>query len=106
MFCHVLRHAFAQGAPMAAESEHGSTGSTYHDGGTEFYAGHDINIGGDVVGRDKVVQYINSIQDPQLKRAYCIAEMSQIKVYIDGLQDDRDGLRQQLHDSSLERVKS
>lgn len=43
---------------MTADSDPSSTYTTHHSGGVNLDAQHDVNIGGDVVGRDKIVQTI------------------------------------------------
>ena len=40
---------------MSADSDPSATNVTHQSGGADLNAGRDVNIGGDVVGRDKIV---------------------------------------------------
>jgi len=65
-------------------------------GGADLNASHDITIGGDVVGRDKIVQTINNLADPTLKQAYLKGEIARIESEIDQLETEIDAVAQEL----------
>jgi hypothetical protein len=67
-------------------------------GGADLDAQGNITIGGDVVGRDKIVQVINNLSDPALKQTYLRGEITRAESEIDGLETEIDAVTQDLAD--------
>jgi hypothetical protein len=65
-------------------------------GGANLDAQRDISVGGDVIGRDKIIQIVENISDPALKRIYLRREISRVESEIDDLENDSDNTAQQL----------
>ena len=72
------------------------TNITNRSGGADLNAQGGINVGGDVVGRDKIVQTINNLADPTLKRTYLNGEITRVESEIDDLESEIDTVTQEL----------
>ena len=69
---------------------------TNRSGGADLSAQGDITVGGDVVGRDKIVQTINNLADPTLQRTYLKGELTRVESEIEHLETEIDATTQEL----------
>src|SRR3972149_737368 len=59
-------------------------------------SGDSVSVDGDIVGRDKIVQVINNLQDKPLKQAHLKGEIIRAESEIDQLETDIDAIMQEL----------
>jgi hypothetical protein len=86
--------SYKGGSPMTNDSD--ASNVSNRSGGADLNALGDINVDGDVVGRDKIVQTINNLADPTLKQTYLKGEITRVESEIDVLETEIDAVTQDL----------